>query len=98
MIEIKGYEQYLYDKWLRIFSKQIAVKYPGIEEQTRKKLALENARYFNPVDDPTTIMNPPKTREADLLIPPIIDDTLLAYEYMDDMWAIKESNPLGLYL
>ena len=51
-----GDEKTIYEKWTVIFDNLIAKKYPEIPAKTRKKLALENARYFISVFTPATTM------------------------------------------
>jgi hypothetical protein len=51
-----GEEKVIYDKWLGIFRKLIADKYPSIKPGVVKKLAQENARYFISVFTPATTM------------------------------------------
>lgn len=43
----------VYNKWTNIFNKEIADKYPEIDEKTRNKLSIENARYLISVFTPT---------------------------------------------
>lgn len=45
----------IYNKWSAIFNKLIAEKYPNIDEKTRSKLSLENARYMISVFTPTSM-------------------------------------------
>ena len=52
----EGKEKETYDKWVGIFTDLIAETYPSIDEKTRRKLALENARYFISVFTPATTM------------------------------------------
>lgn len=49
-------EVLLYEKWIPLFEEMILEQYPGIEEKKRKKLALENARYFISVFAPTNMV------------------------------------------
>jgi hypothetical protein len=48
-------EAELYLKWLSKFEKEIAKKYPQIDEKKVTKLAQENARYITSVFTPTTM-------------------------------------------
>jgi hypothetical protein len=48
-------EAELYTKWLPVFEKEIASKYPRIDEKKVTKLAQENARYLTSVFTPTTM-------------------------------------------
>ena len=56
VMETSGEEKRIYEKWTAKFEELIAQKYPQIKEATRKKLALENARYFISVFTPATDM------------------------------------------
>lgn len=49
-------EKKLYEKWIEIFKKQIALNYPNFDEKRVQKLAQENARYLISVFTPATIM------------------------------------------
>lgn len=49
-------ETEIYEKWQKIFNKRIAEVYPDIDEKTRSKLSLENARYMISVFTPTHMM------------------------------------------
>lgn len=49
-------EEMLYEKWIEIYSKEIAKEYPNFDEKKVKKLAQENARYLISVFTPATIM------------------------------------------
>ncbi len=49
-------EVQLYEKWITIFEEMISEQYPEIDERKRKKLALENARYFVSVFVPTNMV------------------------------------------
>lgn len=51
-----GEEKELYEKWIDIYSKQIAKIYPNFEEKKIKKLAQENARSLISVFTPATTM------------------------------------------
>lgn len=48
-------EKEKYDKWLGIFDSLIQVDYPEIDDKTRVKLSMENARYMLSVFTPTTM-------------------------------------------
>ena len=43
----------IYNKWTDIFNKRIAEVYPEIDDKTRSKLSIENARYLISVFTPT---------------------------------------------
>lgn len=49
-------EEQIYEKWKHRFEERIAEVYPEIDEKTRAKLALENARYLISVFTPTHMM------------------------------------------
>ncbi len=49
-------EKELYEKWIKIYEKQILSEYPNFEEKRVKKLAQENARYLISVFTPATVM------------------------------------------
>ena len=49
-------EKELYEKWIKIYKKQIVLKYPNFEEKRAQKLAQENARYLISIFTPATIM------------------------------------------
>lgn len=49
-------EVVLYEKWKKIISSMIEKMYPSIEANRREKLAMENARYFISVMNPSTCM------------------------------------------
>ena len=49
-------EKKLYEKWIEIFKKQIALNYPNFDEKRVQKLAQENARYLISIFTPATIM------------------------------------------
>ena len=55
-MEPSNEEKELYEKWIGIYQKCIAEKYPKIEEKRVKKLAQENARYLISVFTPATVM------------------------------------------
>lgn len=46
----------VYEKWRGIFEERIAEAYPDIDMKTRKKLAMENARYLISVFTPTHML------------------------------------------
>ena len=49
-------ERQLYEKWIELYSQQIASTYPDFDPKKVKKLAQENARYLISVFTPATIM------------------------------------------
>ncbi len=49
-------EERLYEKWIDIYQREIAIQYPDIDEKKCKKLAQENARYLISVFTPATTM------------------------------------------
>ena len=49
-------ERVLYEKWIDIYTKEIAKAYPQFEEKRVKKLAQENARYLISVFTPATVL------------------------------------------
>ena len=49
-------EKVLYEKWIDIYTKEIAKAYPQFEEKRVKKLAQENARYLISVFTPATVL------------------------------------------
>ncbi len=49
-------ERQLYEKWIDLYSQQIASTYPDFDPNKVKKLAQENARYLISVFTPATIM------------------------------------------
>ena len=49
-------EKNLYEKWIKIYSKEIAKSYPNFDEKKVKKLAQENARYLISIFTPATVM------------------------------------------
>lgn len=46
-------EQFIYDKWINIFEKEISGRYPKLDSMKVTKLAQENARYLTSVFTPT---------------------------------------------
>ena len=55
-MKLEDKEKELYEKWIEIFKKQIALNYPNFDEKRVQKLAQENARYLISVFTPATIM------------------------------------------
>ena len=49
-------EEVLYEKWIKIYEKEILNKYPEFDEKRIKKLAQENARYLISIFTPATVM------------------------------------------
>lgn len=49
-------EKALYEKWIKIFEKEILKKYSKMDEKKAHKLAMENARYLISVFTPATTM------------------------------------------
>ena len=83
-MEIEGEEKRLYEKWLAIFQKLIADKYPKLDEKTQVKLAQENARYFISVFTPsTTMLYTVDLRQANYLI-----------RFLNDAVIKLDQNPL----
>lgn len=56
VMEPSPQEKELYEKWIEIYKKEIAKKYPEFDEKRIKKLAQENARYLISVFTPATVM------------------------------------------
>jgi hypothetical protein len=54
--EASGQEAELYSKWMDIIDSRIESRYPKIDSKRRNKLAMENARYFISVFNPSTSM------------------------------------------
>ena len=83
-----GEEQRIYEKWTKIFDDLIEHKYPEIDERTRKKLALENARYFISVFTPSTVMGyTANLRQLNYII-----------GYCEDLCATPSTDPFILAL
>ena len=55
-MKLENEEKRLYEKWIEIFTKEIAQEYPMIQEKQVLKLAQENARYLISIFTPSTTM------------------------------------------
>ena len=61
-------EKDAYSKWLGIFEDLIVREYPAIDEKTRTKLAMENARYMLSVFTPTTMSYTTSLRQFNYIL------------------------------
>lgn len=61
-------EKQAYEKWLEIFKNLIEKEYPAIDEKTRMKLSMENARYMLSVFTPTTMSYTTSLRQYNYII------------------------------